>query len=233
MKKIVILCIALCNVYLVQAQEIKGIINDNKRLDNTTARNDSASLLDMEVMTLDKEFVLPYINAYETPYFDYTNPLGYSNSYIKNFSPNLSYSMMGRSDVWMGITTVNTAAFGLHYNPGAFSANITAEYWKYDFMGKAYKDGVVNADVSYELLSWLTFGAYGQYSIMSKNNFRHGSRLPTPMVPFTDFGGYSKIMFNSNFGIQGMIGRQFNAVLNKWETTYGFAPVIEFKKKKR
>lgn len=179
--------------------------------------------------------------AYFTPYtisnFRYTVPIGYYNDYTRYWNDKVFFSIIGSSDVWTGITTINKAAFNLHYsNNNIFRIDIGTSLWKYDERGYSFNDVLFSAHASYLPVPWLTLGVYGQYSAFSERNFnksRMPSILPTPMIPYTSFGGYSKVMFNSTFGVKGGIGMQFNPIIGKWETTYSIGPAIEFKKKKK
>lgn len=176
---------------------------------------------------------LLYENYYSRPDLDYRNPKIYFNQYVGGINPNLYYSISGSSDFWPGITVINNASFNLHNVYDRFIFTAGTDLWRYDNLGRPFTDVTFHGDVAYEVLPWLTLGAYGQYSLFSKQNVEDGSALHMPMIPFTGYGVYSKVMFNSTFGIEGGVGRQFNPIRNKWEATYGVGPVIELKRKRR
>lgn len=211
------------------------ILSDSIRI-NLANINDSILNLENELPSPISDISTPaFITSYTISNYKYTTPTGYLNTYNKQLSNNLLLSVIGKSDVWHGITTINSAHFDLHYQYGRFGYTLGSSLWKYDDhnLPNRYRDIAFNMDISYMPLNWLTIGAYGQYAVLSAKNAKKGAILPTPMIPYSNFGGYSKIMFNSTFGIYGGIGMQYNPMLKKWETTYGFGPTFDFRRKKK
>lgn len=236
MKKIITFSIFFCCTFLLYAQEnaIGNYDDKGKTLAPAHAPSDSTLRLNNILPQMDKEMgSILYQNSYTTTDFNYRNPWGYSNQYIGVINPYLSYSITGRSDVWPGITAINSASFSLNYAQDSFLFNVGTGLWKYDNLGRSFTDATIYSNASYQVLPWLTVGAYGVYSFMAKQNVLDGSALPAPMVPYTGYGLYARAMFNSTFGVEGSVGREFNPIKGKWQPTYSFGPVIELKRKKR
>lgn len=246
MKKCFILCLFYCCAILGYGQENEANRYDDQGKSLLQVDTLSGSSLEQNRFSSRMEeqvnlFLFP--NSYTTTDFIYRNPWGYTNEYVGFIDSNFYYSIIGSSDMWPGITAINTASFNLHYAPDLFALNIGTDLWKYSNLNRPYNDVAFHADASYQLLPWFTVGAYGQLSLYSKDNVEDGSALSSPMVPFTGYGVYGRVMFNSVFGIQGGVGRQFNPIRGtwdeefvpkgKWEPTYGVGAVIELKRKKR
>jgi len=235
MKKYILFCLVFCSSLLGYSQEnVTGGYDDGAK-SIVTIDTVSVRALDMDnaVPRVNGSEWFLYQNYYSRPEYEYLIPPIYFNQYVGGINPNLYYSISGSSEFWPGITIINTASFNLHTVYDRFTFTAGTDLWRYDNLGRPFRDVTFHGDVAYEALPWLTLGAYGQYSLFSKQNFEDGSALHAPMVPFTNYGVYSKVMFNSTFGIEGGVGRQFNPIKNKWESTYGVGPVIELKRKRR
>lgn len=236
MKKIISLSLFLFVTVLVYSQEntTGSYMEMNTPSVEPEAAKDTTLRLNMPVTLNEKENVnFTYPNSYSIHDFWNKNPMGFYNEKIQVLNPYMFYSIVGSSEVWPGITTINNASYNINYARNGFLLTAGTDLWKYDNIGRSFVDATFHADASYQLLSWLTVGAYGQYSLLSVQNVQHGSALPSYMVPRTGFGGYARAMFTPMFGIEGSVGREFNPFNRKWEPTYGFGPVINLKKKKR
>jgi len=141
-----------------------------------------------------------------------------------------SYTLFSRQTVLPGLMTIRDAGGSMDFRlSDRFNLTVGSYALKYQSnFGNVYNDGVAFMSAGYELLPWLTVGAYGQYSIFSGYNAQNGSLLLSPLVPATSFGTYGIVMFNEYIGVQGWAGKEFNPFTGKWKPVYGAAPVINF-----
>ena len=236
MKKYILFCLVSLGSLLGYSQEnVTGLYDDRGKsvvtIDTVSTRGLGVDMISPR-MDAESKWLL-FENYYSRTRFDYQTPPIYFNQYVGGINPNLYYSISGANEYWPGITVINNASFNLHSVYDRLIFTVGTDLWRYDNLGRPFTDVTFHGDVAYEVLPWLTLGAYGQYSLFSKQNVKDGSALHMPMIPFTGYGVHSKVMFNSTFGIEGGVGRQFNPIKNKWESTYGVGPVIEFKRKRR
>ncbi|GEM_PF-4732099 len=172
---------------------------------------------------------LHFVNPYYREPLDNPVPMEFQNMKLWRLYHNFSFSITGEGEIWPGITTINNAMFDLNYNTDIVNFNLGTSLWKMDGKLRPNSDIVFYGNASINPVSWLTVGAYGQYSVMSVQNFKkHGFVLPAPMMPYTSFGVNSRIMFNETFGIEGGFGGQFDPVRRKWEPTYSIGPSFNF-----
>lgn len=219
MKKGYIYLLLSFSVLTISAQEIKtdiGTENDIKRME----------------ISEDLNFELPELKWDEQVKNDPFKSLkfeGFNKMYTHSVDDALYYSLYGNLTVAPGLYTSQTAGGEIAAQINrSFLVNFGAYGLKYDynFAPQPYYDAVLHLNASYKVLPWLTVGAYGQYAAFSKYNAKHGSILPSPMVPRSAYGVHATTMFNEVIGIQGSVGKELNPFNGRWESVYGIAPVI-------
>lgn len=219
MKKVSIYLLLFFSVLTVTAQEIKteiGVENEIKKLE----------------ISEDLNFDLPKLKWDEQVKNDPLRALkfeGFNKMYTHSTDDALYYSLYGNLTIAPGLYTSQTAG-------GEIAAQINRSFlvnfgvyglkYDYNFAPQPYYDAVLHLDASYKVLPWLTVGAYGQYAAFSRYNAKHGSMLPSPMVPYSGYGVYATTMFSEVFGIQSTVGREYNPFERKWQPVYGISPVI-------
>lgn len=230
MKKIIFISFLICSVLTAYGQELIKETPSEINIPKDDVRQLQEGLEPPEP----KRPELHYDNPYYRDRLDNPIRTGFENMVMQSLYNDFSLSIIGRSEVWPGITTINSAIFDLSYEIDLFSFNAGTTFWKMDGTRQPFNDISFYANAAFNPTPWLTIGAYGQYSVMSKDNFRkHRFVLPPEMIPYTSYGISSKVMFNSNFGIEGSLGRQFNPMKNRWEPTYSIGPSIDFTRKKK
>lgn len=156
--------------------------------------------------------------------------------YTHSIDDALSYSLYRNEEIAPGLYTSIQAGgeMGIQINQ-SFLVNFGAYGMKYthnfsNFTDGPFNDAVLYLSASYQIFPWLNVGAYGQYSAFSSRNARHGSMLHSPMVPYSGYGVHSTTMFTEVFGIQSIVGQEYNPFNQKWQPVYGISPVINLNK---
>lgn len=228
MKKIIFLSFLICSVLTAYGQEIIKETPSEISIPKDDVRQLEQGLTPPDPQRPELHYDNPY---YRDPLLDDPTPRGYENMIMHSLYNNFSFSVIGKKEVWIGITTINSALFDLNYDIGLFNFNAGTALWKMDGTRRPHNDISFYANAAFNPTPWFTLGAYGQYSVMSKDNFRkHRFVLPPEMIPYTSYGVSSKVMFNSNFGIEGSLGRQLNPMKRRWEPTFSIGPTFDFTK---
>jgi hypothetical protein len=220
MKKLCMgLLLGLCYAGVVRAQEIEVVRPPESRV-TTDVPGDYG----MDVMTLRWEELLRANIVDAIRFYDYSNSAGYV------IDDERAYTLFSSQTFLPGLMMARRSGGSMSFRLNDrlnVSAGAYALKYRYAF-GGTYNDGVMHAAADYRLLSWLTVGAYGQYSTLSKRNAGKGSILMSPLVPASAFGVQGTAMFNEAIGVQGAVGKELNPFNGKWQTVFGIAPVINF-----
>lgn len=154
--------------------------------------------MDEKITTVDEDFRYKLFNSGE-------------------FSPGLMSTRKAGGEVGWQINQAFNLRTGLY-----------AMQYDYNFGWRPYYDAVPYVNLSYKVNSWLTLGAYGQYSVGAEYNVKHGSILPAGFVPRTAYGISATAMFNKIFGVYGSAGKEFDPFSGQWRNVYELFPVINF-----
>lgn len=167
------------------------------------------------------------------PFYSLKKINGYNDMYTHSVDDVLYYSLYSDLHVAPGLYTTQTAGAGIGVQINrSFLVNFGAYGMKHshNFGGNIgagpFNEAVLYIDASYKVLPWLIVGAYGQYAALSIRNAERGSILPSPIIPYSAYGIHATTMFTETFGIQGLVGKEFNPIQGKWQPVYGIAPVI-------
>lgn len=223
MKKVCIYLLFFFSVFAVSAQEIKTEIEEKNEIQKLEISDD----LNLE---------LPKLNWDEQVKNDPFRSLkheGFNKLNIHSVNDALYFSLYGNLTIAPGLYTSQTAGGEIAAQINrSFLVNFGAYGMKYDhnFARQPYYDAVIHLNASYQILPWLNVGAYGQYAAFSVYNAKHGSMLPSPMVPYSGYGVHATTMFTEVFGIHGAIGREYNPFQRQWQPVYGISPVINLNK---
>ena len=138
----------------------------------------------------------------------------------------VNYYYGSTTTTFPGMTSLHIKSAGFNYNAGDFSFSTGANVWAYSSYGSPYYDLSMSVSADYALVSWLSVGAYANYSMFAAQNAQAGSMIYAPFVPTSSYGVNVNVKLNRRVSVGGSVGQQLNPHTMRWETVYFFSPSL-------
>lgn len=207
---LIIIIFTISSANPLSAQEMEK--NNIKLISDSTAIARQVIVLSQQIMEQDR--TMRYLAKYMDLYFQSLSvrsfPVQNFYNYYSPLSPNLYITTYHGTEVYPGLGAVTPISGTLTWMPNNHfiisGGMYVAKMFYHPSQLSPITDGGVNLDIQYLANDWLSFRAFGNYSITDRMNQNIPIFFPQNMV-----GGGARVMFNENFGLEGgVMFQQFN-----------------------
>ena len=132
----------------------------------------------------------------------------------------------GGMDHMPGLMDLNVGSVAFYQDFGRLHLSLSANANKYwlPMQSTLLTQYGFGGHVSYDVASWLTLHAFGNYY---PGDLRLSPAI-SPYVYTTSFGGYADVQFGKNFGANLGAQRYINPMTGRWETEPIVSPYVKF-----
>lgn len=207
---LLIIVFTISSANSLSAQEMEK--NNLKLINDSMAIAKQIVVLSEQLIEQDRS--MRYLAKYMDLYFQ---SLAVSNfptqnyyNYYSQLSPNVYVTTYHGTETYPGLGAITPISGTVTWMPNKHfvvsGGMYVAKMFYHPSQLSPVTDGGVNLDIQYLANDWLSFRAFGNYSVTDRMNQNIPIFFPQNMV-----GGGARVMFNENFGIEGgVMFQQFN-----------------------